>query len=308
MGEMVNLWPVDAALMRVSTTWDGSNPEEPRYYFYPDGYKPTASFRNEDFVYMIQHRQTSTPVGLPALETLRMTIEAELQAHEYNRRQVAGAAPDGVMNLGEGFSRDQVQSFRSFFESEVAGRGAIGFIGGTKSPSWIPFRGNNREMQFLEWQIYLVRKIAVVFGLTPQDLGVTYDVNKSTSESQIQISEDRGLRPLMAKVQDYLTEEIVWDPSFGGPKNNLAFRFTALNLKESTAKAAINHQALAGLPWRFINESRLDEGREPIPELDGKLVVMTPQGALDISDVPTVREWMEMQLAAKAAKPAGANS
>lgn len=307
LGDLVNLWPVDAATMRVSATWDGSNPKEPRYYWYPDGYKPSASFRNEDFVYMVQHKQSYTPVGLPALETLRLTIDAELQAHEYNRRQVAGAAPDGVMDLGETFTRDQVNSFRAFFESEVAGRGAVGFIGGTKNAKWIPLRPGNREMQFLEWQIYLVRKIAAVFGLTPQDLGVTYEVNKSTSETQIQISEDRGLRPLMAKIQDYLTEEIVWDKAFGGPRNNLAFRFTALNLKESTAKAGINEKALSGVPWRFINEARLEEGREPIPQLDGKLVMETPVGALDISDVPTVREYLEMTLAAKAARPASSD-
>lgn len=305
MGDLVNMWPVDAATIRVSTTWDGSNPEEPRYFWYPDGYKPSASFRNVDFIYMIQHRRSDVPIGLPALETLRLTIEAELAAHEYNRRQVSGAAPDGVMNLGENFTRDQVRAFQAFFESEVAGRGAIGFIGGTKNPGFIHFRENNREMQFLEWQIYLVRKIAIVFGLTPQDLGVTYEVNKSTSETQIQISEDRGLRPLMAKVQDYLTEEIVWDRAYGGPANNLAFRFTALNLKESTAKAIINEKALSGVPWRFVNEARLDEGREPIPALEGKLVMETPVGALDISDVPTVREYLEMTLAAKAAKPAG---
>lgn len=305
LGELVNLWPVDAAKVRVDANWDGSDPKASRYYWYPDGYQAKASFRNSDFIYMLQHRRTDSPVGTPALETLRLTIEAELSAHEYNRRQVSGAAPDGVMNLGEGFTREQVREFRSFFESEIAGRGAIGFIGGTKSPGWIPFRAGNREMQFLEWQIYLVRKIAVVFGLTPQDLGVTFDINRSTAETQIQISEDRGLRPLMSLVQDYITREIVWDESFGGPGNNLAFRFTALNLKESTAKSSINEKALAKLPWRFINESRVEEGREPIPSLEGKMIVMTPQGALDISDVPTVREFLEMQLSRGAGPSSG---
>jgi phage portal protein BeeE len=302
-GDLLELWPVDASKVRVSATWDG-DPKESRYFWCPDGNRVKESFRNADFIYMMAYKRTDSPIGMPPLDTLKLTIEAELSAHEYNRRQVAGAAPDGLMNLGENFSRDQVRDFRSFFESEVAGRGAIGFIGGTKSPSWIPFRDNNRNMQFLEWQIYLVRKIAVVFGLTPQDLGITFDVNRSTAETQIQISEDRGLRPLMSLLQEYVTTEVVWDDSFGGMANNLAFRFTELNLKESTAKAAILEKALAGVPWRYINEARIAEGREPIKELEGKLVMETPQGALDISDVPTVREYLEMTIAAKqAAKP-----
>lgn len=296
-GDLVEMWPVDGATIKVNANWDG-NPDEPRYYWYPD-YKERASFLNSEMLYMMANPRTNSPVGLSGLETLKSVIEAELYGHRYNHRQVAGAAPDGVLDLGEGMTEPDVKKFRSYFESEVAGRGAVGFIGGSKGAKWIPFRATNRDMQFLEWQIYLVRKIAVVLGLTPQDLGVTFDINRSTSETQIQISEDRGLRPLMTLLQDYFTEEIVWDRAFGGPDNNLCFRFTALNLKESTAKAAINEKALSGVPWRYVNEARLDEGREPIAELEGKIIMATPIGAVDISDVPTVREIIEMQTAAK---------
>jgi phage portal protein BeeE len=304
-GDLVHLWPVNAEYVRVDAMWEG-NPNTARYLWYPNGFKATERWINDDFIYMMANPRTDTPVGLPPLETLRNAVEAELSAHEYNVRQVANAAPDGIINLGEGFSEAQVNRFREFFESEVAGRGPLGFIGGSKDPGFIKFRDSNRDQQFLEWQIYLVRKIAVVFGLTPQDLGVTFDVNRSTSEIQLQVSEDRGLRPLMSLMQEYLTEEVVWDRTFGGPANNLAFRFTALNLKESTAKAAIYEKALAGVPWRFINEARIDEGREPIPDMEGKLIMATPQGAVDISDVPTVRELLEMQQAAKAAPPSNA--
>jgi phage portal protein BeeE len=306
-GNLRELWPTNAAQIKVNAMWDG-NPNTARYFWYPDGINEKARWTNEDFIYMMMNPRTDSPVGLPALETLRASVEAELAASEYNRRQVENAAPDGIINLGEGFTEPQVEKFRDFFESEVAGRGPLGFIGGSKAPSFIKFRDSNRDQQFLEWQIYLVRKIAVVFGLTPQDLGVTFDVNRSTSEIQMQVSEDRGLRPLMSNIQEYLTEEVVWDKSFGGMANNLAFRFTALNLKESTAKAAIYEKALAGVPWRFINEARLDEGREPIPEMEGKLIMATPQGAVDISDVPTVREMLEMQQASKAVAASSSKS
>jgi len=293
-GEIRELWPVDGATIRVNALWDG-DPNEYRYFWYPSGLDYQARWKNNEFLYMMANRRTDWPIGMSPLETLKLTIEAELDAHEYNRRQVKGAAPDGIFDLGEGMTRDQIIGFRSFFESEVAGRSALGFIGGTKNAKFIDVRKSNRDQQFLEWQIYLVRKIAVVLGLTPQDLGITFDVNKSTSETQIQISEDRGLRPMMSLLQEYISEEIVWDDCFGGEANNLCFRFTALNLKESTAKAAIYEKALAKVPWRYVNEARLDEGREPIKEMEGKLIMATPQGALDISDVPTVREFMEMQ-------------
>lgn len=296
-GDLVELWPVDGGEIRVNAMWDG-DPKEVRYHWYPTGMsREMASWTNDDFIYMISRPRSYSPVGLSNLETLKLTIEAELYGHEYNRRQVEGAAPDGVMNLGEGVTRDQVREFQAFFESEVAGKGAIGFIGGTKGADWINFRNTNREMQFLEWQVYLVRKIAVVFGLSPQDLGVTFDVNRSTAETQLQISEDRGLRPLMSLIQDYLTQEIVWDSSFGGRENNLAFRFTALNLKETSAKAEINARALAGVPWKTVNEARLEDGREPLPdEQYENLMMVTPTGAVSLDQIPSAREVHEASI------------
>jgi len=296
-GQLVEMWGVDGGEIRVNAMWDG-NPDEERYYWFPTGVmEQRAQWLNEDFIYMISRPRTYSPVGLSNMETLKLTIEAELYGHEYNRRQVAGAAPDGVMNLGEGVTKDQVREFQSFFESEVAGKGAIGFIGGSKGADWIPFRNTNREMQFLEWQTYLVRKIAVVFGLSPQDLGITFDVNRSTAEVQLQTSEDRGLRPLMTMLQDYVTQEVVWDKSFGGRENNLAFRFTALNLKETTAKADINKMALSGVPWKTVNEARIEDGREPLGDDQyDQLMMVTPTGAVSLDQIPTAREVHEASI------------
>ena len=88
-------------------------------------------------------------------------------------------------------------------------------------------------MQFLEFQVWYVRKVAAVYGLSPQDLGLTMDINRANAEQQAEQTEDRGQRPLMALMQEALTREIVWDEGFGGRDNNLAFRFKRLNLKES---------------------------------------------------------------------------
>ena len=122
-------------------------------------------------------------------------------------------------------------------------------------------------MQYQEWLKYLVRKIAPCTCISPQDLGLTFDINRATGE--VTAGDDRGpgLRPLLALVQDYFTREIVWDQSFGGSSNNLAFRFTRLNIKESMSKASINKLALAGMPWKPVNEARLDEGRPPLGEI-----------------------------------------
>lgn len=295
-GEVMELWPVDGGKVKVSAVWDG-DPNEARYWFYPTGAMQVDSqavpYMNDELIYIMANPRSYSVVGLSPLETLKLTIDAELSGHEYNRRQVTSAAPDGILDLGEDANTDTVDAFKAYWMTEVAGKGAVAFLGGTRGAQFIPFRPNNKDMQFLEWQTYLVRKIAAVFGLSPQDLGITMDVNRSTSEVQSEMTEDRGLRPLLSLVQDFLTREVVWDPAFGGQGNNLAFKFTSLNLKESTARAQIDKLAGAGVPWRTINEMRVAEGREPLGADFDALIMSTPVGAVSLADIPTARESLE---------------
>jgi hypothetical protein len=151
----------------------------------------------------------------------------------------------------------------------------------------------------MEWQEYLVRKIAAVFQLSPQDLMLERDVNRSTSEIQQENTEDRGLRPLLGLISDYLTREVVWDPAFGGEENNLGFQFTALNLKESMTRAQINRYAAGGIAWKTPNEARRDDGRPPIGDPNdennpmNKIMVNASRGLVAVEDVPTAREYLE---------------
>jgi len=311
-GKVAYLHAADGARFKVNAMWDG-NPDEPRYYWCPTPTYETP-FRNEDLVYIMANPRTYSVVGLANLETLKMTIDAELSGSLYNTRQVQNAAPDGLLDLGEGARPEMVEQFKSYWQSEVAGRGALAFIGGTKNAKFTPFRPSNRDMQYDEWLTYLVRKICAVFLISPQDLGLTFDINRATSETQLEMTEDRGLRPLLSLHQDYFTREIVWDKSFGGPKNNLAFRFTRLNIKESQSKANVNKLALAGLPWKVVNEARLDEGREPLGDPNdpenpyNQLMANTPLGIVKLDDIQSAAEVSKKPEPAPAGQPTGGSS
>ena len=315
-GMIAGLHPVDGARIKVSANWDGS-PTETRYWWVPT---PTyeVPFKNEDMVYVMANPRTYSVLGLSPLETLKMTVDAELTGSQYNSRQVSQAAPDGLFDLGEGARPEQVEAFQSYWRAEVAGRGALAFLGGTKNAKFIPFRMSNKDMQYDEWLKYLVRKICAVYLISPQDIGITFDINKATGEVQQEMSEDQGLRPLLALIQDYFTREIVWDKSFGGMANNLAFRFTRLNIKESKQKADILKLALAGMPWMSINGALLDQGRAPIGDPNdesnpyNKLMANTALGVVTIDDVASAKEAITQpatdqgQPAAK--KPSGSSS
>lgn len=304
-GDLIALYPVDGAKVMVSTIWDG-DPDESRYFYRPT---PTSeiAFKNEDMIYMIMNPATNRVVGLSPLETLKMSIDAELTGSQFNARTVNNAAPDGIMDLGEGTRGEHVEKFKSYWAAEVAGRGALAFIGGTKGAKFIDFHKSATDMQYMEWLTYLTKKIAAVYGMDPLDFGLGADINKATAQVKDQQTEDRGFRPLLANVQDYNTREVVWDQTWaprrraGGlsrarATNNLAFRFTRLNLKESLQKAQINQIALGGMPWKTTNEARRDDGRapmgDPIAEENpyNQLLANTPRGLVQVKNLPDATE------------------
>lgn len=287
-GRIAELSPVRGEWIAVDERWDGSNPDAARYYFVPDG-SVRATFKNSDMIYMIANQRTNSAVGVSPMLVLQTVIESELQALEYNRRQVMGAAPDGILDIGESASPEKVMETQSRFQAEIFGQGAMAVIGGFKAPQFMKFRDTNRDMQFREWEDLLIRCIAVVLGMSPMDLGITFDVNRSTAETQQSNTDDRGLRPLMALFQNYLTREVVWDPSFGGRANNLQFAFKSLNLDETLAKANINKIALGAVGWKSINEARQTDGRAPIGDptdesnVFNHVLCSSPKGVLDLT-------------------------
>lgn len=287
---IAQIWPVDGAEIYVDRFWDGTNPNAPRYFWRPDGWRDEATLLNQDLVYMMLRPSTHRAVGLSSMEILKETIDADLSSFDYNKRQVSTAGGEGIFDLGEDATPNQVTRFRSYWFSEVAGRAAIAFWGGTRNAKWISTQRNNREAQFMEWNLYLAKRSAAVFQLSSQDFGLTESINKATGEVLQDLSEDRGARTQFTRVQDYITREIVWDAGFGGRDNNLAFRFTKLNLRQTLSQAQIEKIELAGMPTMAVDEIRMAKGLEPWgPPFDRPMIV-TPQGAVSLDDVPTAAD------------------
>jgi HK97 family phage portal protein len=293
-GELAQLWPTPGELVAVNSMWTG-DPDQTRFIYSPDG-STLVRFDSADMFYMIQNPQSRSVVGLSPLTVLRKAVDAELKGVDYNSRMTSGAPPEGVLDIGETATPTDVVSAKSDWESNILGQSAFAVIGGYKNPQFIKFRETNQDMQFREWLDYLVRQHAVVYGLSPQDLGITFDVNRSTSETQSDNSESRGVRPLMSMIQAAFTRHVVHDESFGGRDNNLRFVFTSLNLKESLNRAQINKIAVGSTPWKTVNEARVMDGRAPLGELGDEanifnsILALTPKGLMDITHQKYVGE------------------
>ncbi len=310
---------VDAPFMRIRPDWTGA-PEEARFEWWPQN-RFASSLTDQQVIYMMQSPTSHRTYGFSPLEALKKTIDADMEAADYNTRNVKQVSPDGILNLGENVGPDQLDKFRAYYDSEVAGRKRMAMMAGAKNPQFINTGQSARDMQFMQWQVYLLRKIAAVFGVSPQDLGITFDVNRANAQAQQEISEDRGLKPLLSLIEEQFNEKVVGDftrrearrsydadeidfstframiaLSMVNPRDhkqlfknlrlansiNLSFCFRLRSSKSVRDQAEINNKSLGGLPWRTVNEVRDDDGQPPVEGGD-EIVVPTPIGPLPLA-------------------------
>lgn len=310
---------VDGATIRTRPLWNG-DPNDPRYEWWPNNVF-VSNLLDSQIVLMMANPTSHRVEGISPLEMLKHTIDADLEAREFNKRAVQQHAPNGILNLGENVGANVVDSFRMYWDAEVAGKKQMGIIGGVKNPQFIQLGQTARDMQYMQWQVYLLRKIAAVFGISPQDLGITFDVNRANATAQQELSEDRGLRPLLRLVEEQINSKVIADFARARAKQkfrageidhttmrlaialthvnprdhtdifrklhaanvlNMAFRYRMKSAKSARDQAEFNRYSLAGFPWMTINESRKDDGRDPIEGGD-VIMVMTPVGAVQLS-------------------------
>lgn len=276
--QIANLWPKDAGWIAFDKDWDGSEQKKPRYFELDQAGKIVAEYCNDEMIVLIHNPVTYSPLGLSPLEVLAETIEADLAAASYNSKSVMQAAPPGIIDLGEGIRPDQVDQFKTYWEAEIGGKSMVAIVGGGKGVKWTPLGASNRDMQFMEWQIYLARKICAVFGVQPQDIGISFDINKSTAEVGAAFTADNGIAPLLDLIAEYLTREIVW--RFDG---TLRFSYTELGRSGQSAIAEYYKAALGGLPWLRINDALKERGQDGIGEYGDEIWVMSPKGYMPMS-------------------------
>ncbi|MGK8887533.1 phage portal protein [Burkholderia gladioli] len=205
------MWPVDALSIQIYADWDGDE-AKPRYcqtYGYGNvGVAQGVNLLNRELVYIRDRVTTDSPFSFGMLEIAFESINRLLGVAEYAGDIAANAHPENLIFLQEA-DQTILDAFRAYWRNEIEGQGQVPIIGG-KDGKVLNLRGATDEALYLKYQEFVIREIAVAFGISAQNLGVEQNINRNNGEVAEDRDWDLSIKPMARAIASYLNREVIW--------------------------------------------------------------------------------------------------
>ena len=208
--------------------------------------------------------------GCSELEQLINVVTSLLWSDEYNRRFFSqGSAPKGMLKIKGNVSEKALQQFKQQWQAMITG-----VMQSWKTPvvdadvDWVDLQKTNRDMEFSNWQEYLIKIACAIYSIDPSEIG--WDISRGANGSglfegnqaeKLQNSKDKGLYPILKfiqrKINKYIVEAI--DPDY-------EFVFMGLNGMTIDKELEMDVKRLSS--FMTINEVRQ---KYNLPKIDGDI-------------------------------------
>ena len=281
-GELMYLVPVDPTTIALRVTVTGGTPEppEPAYVQIIEGHQ-VGEFTTDEMIYESMASRSFTPYGLAPLESLLLQSEAAIRGTLYNLDYFReNNIPEGFITLPEEVanSPERIEEWQEWFDAIMAGdRKMLHRLKILPGNSVYTAAKKPEDMSFERFELWLLQLTCAVFDVPPQDIGITYQVNKSTAESQGDLSRERGLIPLGNLIKEILDDLIQTDLGL----ENLQFQWGNINPTNRKEEVDIATAEIK-IGAKSVDEYRIEQGLEPIGATH---MIYTSQGAIRMEDI-----------------------
>lgn len=269
------LLPMDAATLAFVESWDGTNPRLPRYAQLRADGTLQRTLADEHVMTMVNRARSYDRLGLSHVETLYKAVMALLEADDYLLRQITDAAPSGALDLGEGTTQEQADQMR---QSIQAVRKAFVVIGGTKGAKFLRFNATEREMRLLDQQVWFVRQVAAIFGMSTAKLRLAVDLSRANAGEMLD-DDQEGPGALLWDIQETEQAQIV--EGFGPvEEHNCRMHYAVLNKRDERKQADVSNIQTGGASWASVNDARRAAGMSEIDlRVAKEPLIKQPKGA-----------------------------
>lgn len=177
----------------------------PAYVQYVNG-QVWKWFTAEDVIYEPYRPQSDSPYGVAPLESVLMSVNTDLRFQQHFLNYFTeGTVPEGFIILPDEASQaHQMQEFQEVFDSymygDMAAKRQLKVLPGGSQVEFS--KDATFESSFAE---FLMKKVCAAYHISPQELGFTQDVNRSTGDTQDAIRFRTGDLPVIHHLQDIIT-------------------------------------------------------------------------------------------------------
>lgn len=273
-GNIRGLMPIDGTTLRPLINEYGFVDPDKAYVQVING-SPQVYLKQKDVIIFSAYPMSDIKYfgyGFSPMETLYTAVLSDIFIDkgnlDYYRK--GGSVPEGFISIEPPPSREgvisqidqeQLESIQRHLQSIMMGDYTqVPIVSGGKV-SWIDFKGKRKDMQFRELAEYLTRKICAVYQVSPQDVGIISDVNRSTSQTQAEMTKSKGLETIMRVLSEYLTNEVFSEIR---KENDLRLWFEDDDVEKERERWMISQQKIVS-GVLTINQYRAQEGLHPVP-------------------------------------------
>jgi len=212
-GELIAFEVVDGTIIAPVVDDNGRRPRPPApaYQQIVKG-MPWIDLTSDDIEYVPFRPQADSPYGLAPIESILLNANTDIRFQwHFLQMFTDGSVPAGFIELPPDItSPDQVAEWQDYWDATVLGDQAklhqlLAVPNGTKVTSSRPAAF---DKAFPE---YLASRTAMAFGVVPQDLGITMDVNRATGETQTDLQFRVNTLPWVRYVEGTLTRYLQRD-------------------------------------------------------------------------------------------------
>lgn len=215
-------------------------------------------FGIDEIIYFKQNTRSFSPYGFSAVQSSLDIIKSLEASVQHNKTLfIDGAVPDGIVGI-EDMSNEELSRMKNVWENDIKGQPhKVVFV--NKRSTFQTFAFNNRDLQFLEGQKEAWNQVIANFNMTPADLGITRDLNRSSASSMTEQTKKKCIKPLMKKIESLINAQLL--PELG--VSNVEFQFVLDDPSEERQRAEIAEILLRN---NLTTPNRILEnwGEEPI--------------------------------------------
>lgn len=238
-----------------------------------------------ELIYQPYRSQPESAYGLPPMEYLLMTVNTDIrfQWHFLNYF-TAGNVPDSFATAPSDQSDpDMISRWQELWDGVMEGDQAQ-----KHRVRWVPAGTTIQPARTTDtfdekFPEYLLRRVCAAFKVTPNDLGFTLDVNRSTGETQVDVQFRVGTLPRVRYVKgviDFFLQEVLGLP--------VQYDFDLGQEKEDRYQEAQAHDLYVRMGAESVDEVRetvlglpVDRGR-PMPRF---VVAPRQQGPIPLAAI-----------------------